>query len=59
MLAPSLISGDGRVDLNAPQIDSARHALAVFYSVTPQPVDHREAADSVMAKNDQGRAFVV
>jgi len=52
-----VVAGNGRIYDSAPGIDTARHALAGFDALLPQPVDYIEAPDSVVAKDDQ-RAFI-
>src|SRR5690348_16733308 len=41
----------------APGVDSAGHALAGFHALLPQPLDHVQAANAVMAEDDQ-RALI-
>jgi hypothetical protein len=54
-----LIAGHSRVHLQAPKVDSARHAAAVFHSLPAQPVHYREAAHTVVAEDDEGRPVIV
>ena len=42
-----------RVDQSAPGVDPASHALAGGYTLLPQPVRHIQAANSVVAEDNQ------
>jgi hypothetical protein len=51
----SLISWDRRVDLQAPAVDAASHALTRGDALLAQPVDDVQAPDAVMTKHDEQR----
>jgi len=51
----TLISWNGRIDLQTPTVDAAGHALARVNALFAQPVNNIQAADTVMAKHDERR----
>lgn len=53
------IPGNTRIYQRAPEIDPASHALAVFNSLPAQPVGYRQAANAVMAENDDPRSVII
>src|ERR1039457_5264811 len=53
VLMASVIPRHGRIDLQAPAIDAARHALAGADSLFAKPVHHLKAANAVMAEHDE------
>src|ERR1039457_4047024 len=53
MLMASVIPRHGRIDLQAPSIDPARHALAGADSLFAKPVHHLKAANAMMAEHDE------
>src|SRR5690349_6508485 len=51
----SEITRDGGVDLEAPAVNSAGHAARARDALTAQPAHHVQAANAVMADDDQFR----
>src|SRR5579885_3338005 len=49
----SVIARDGWIDFDAPPVDAARHATGIGYALLAQPVDHLQAANSVMAEYNE------
>jgi hypothetical protein len=47
-----------RVDLQAPTVDSARHAQTVVDALLPKPSHHLQAAHPMMAKHNDGILFL-
>ena len=45
------VTGYGRIDLQAPQVDATAHALSGSDTLFPQPIDHGQAAHPVMAEH--------
>jgi hypothetical protein len=54
-LAGKSVPRNRRINLRAPRINPASHALAGGYTLLPQPVRHIQAADSVVAEDNQCR----
>lgn len=48
-----LIARDGGVDLDAPLLDTARHAAAIPNALPSKPVDDVQTAHAVMAKDNE------
>jgi hypothetical protein len=51
------IAGNGGVDLKAPAVDPAGHALTSAHALLAEPVNHVQTADAVVAVDDQ-RSFI-
>ena len=52
------VAGDRRVDCAAPGVNAAGHALALRQTLIPQPFHDLEAADAMVAENDQRRVHL-
>jgi uncharacterized protein (TIGR03437 family) len=49
------VARDNGVDGEAPEVDAALHAPTVFDALPPQPRDHVETADAVVAEDNERR----